>query len=196
MFKTLLLQNRLSNYVDFRFLRKFVILFLVLYYVNLSFEAITNPPGLVYSPFFDRYLNYVHLVKLSILYTGQSMAGLVGIHSTFIVDGYILQLSNGSAVQMFYECVGFGLMSFWVAFVVSHDAFLKKKLVWSVSGVIIIWLINSIRFTMILYVLNKDGVLGKSFDHHTIFNLASYLAIFIMCHFFYKKEKKTMSKNI
>ena len=191
MIKTALLKDNLLKYVDLGFLLRFVILFLLLYFTNQSFEAITNPPGLVYSPFFDHYLNYVHLVKLSILYIGQLIANAAGIHSDFLQD-YTLRLTNGSAVKMYYECAGFGLISFWIAFITSHNTSWQRKVGWSITGIFAIWLINCFRFALILQVLNKDGQLGKGFDHHAVFNYSSYVAIFIMCWFFYRQDKKRL----
>lgn len=189
MIRTAALKDSISKYIDVRFFSKFLAMFLFLYYFNLSYEAITNEPGLVYSPVIDRYLNYVHLVKMWILTAANGLANMLGYSSNLIGD-YTIALPNGAAVKMFYECAGFGMSSFWVAFITAHQIKASKRLLWALAGVLFIWIINCLRFVFIIAVLSRDGSLNKSVDHHAVFNYGCYAAILFLGWAFYRSAKQ------
>ena len=96
------------------------------------------------------------------------------------------------------DCVGYGVYSFWIAFVAANTGTLLKKAVWIISGVLILWMINVIRITLFLVAINRGWPMPLGIDHHTWFTIAAYGMIFILIWLydktsgnkFLKKEEK------
>jgi exosortase/archaeosortase family protein len=78
------------------------------------------------------------------------------------------------------DCVGYGVYSFWIAFVMANKGKLLKKVLWIVFGVLGLWLINVVRITLFLTSINKGWPMPLGIDHHTWFNIFAYLLIFLM----------------
>jgi exosortase/archaeosortase family protein len=92
----------------------------------------------------------------------------------------MLRYGQGNAVIIAMSCVGYGVYSFWIAFVVANKGRLLKKLIWIICGVLALWLINVIRITLFLTAINKDWPMPLGIDHHTWFNIFAYSLIFLM----------------
>ena len=116
-------------------------------------------------------------------------------YPTHIENTYILRASSGVGVRMVYSCIGFGIMSFWVAFVSANKGPVMTKSVWIISGILIIFIINVLRVSLLLVSFITDHHLPFNLDHHTIFNLIAYLLIFIMVYVYDKKSRITRSGN-
>lgn len=78
------------------------------------------------------------------------------------------------------DCVGYGVYSFWIAFVAANSGKPLKKALWIVSGVVALWLINVIRITLFLVAINKGWPMPLGINHHTWFNIVAYLLIFLL----------------
>ena len=85
-------------------------------------------------------------------------------------------------------CLGYGVMSFWIAFVVANKGTSIKKLKWLLGGLFLICLINVIRISLLLLAINFHW-LTPYFNHHTWFNIIAYLIIFILIYFYDKSFK-------
>ena len=77
-------------------------------------------------------------------------------------------------------CVGYGVYSFWIAFVAANSGTLGKKIGWIILGVFILWFINVIRITLFLVAINKGWPMPLGINHHTWFNIVAYAMIFIL----------------
>jgi exosortase/archaeosortase family protein len=94
---------------------------------------------------------------------------------------YRLKIFNGPSVETVYACLGLGLMSFWVAFVITYKSSnWKKKFSWTILGVFCIWLINCFRVALILIALQQKKTIDGFWDHHTLFNIVAYSLIFLL----------------
>ncbi len=100
---------------------------------------------------------------------------------------------NGRGVRMVYECVGYGVMSFWIAFVVASAGSLKRKIFWLATGLIGIWLLNITRVSLLLVATNKGWPMPLGLDHHTWFNIFAYLFIFIFMYLFNRQDKSQVT---
>ena len=102
---------------------------------------------------------------------------------------YVLRATEGKGIRIVYGCLGFGVMSFWAAYIAATFAALSKKIWWFFGGLFLLWLINVARLSLVL----QAGVSGWHFplglDHHTWFNITAYLAIFVMMYFFERSIK-------
>ena len=108
-------------------------------------------------------------------------------------EEFALKVKNGFGVRIEYDCVGYGVMSFWLAFIVANKGSWQKKMAWIFGGWLMIWIINVIRISLVLVAANKHWQFPFGWDHHTWFTIAAYILIFIMI-FFY--DRSVRSKRI
>lgn len=176
------------------FVIKFLVVFLVLYYGTLAVIGVASP-GNYYIPFVDKYLDYVSGIKNLLVWATKGTLYLFGIE-TKIEPGYLIRIINARGVFIAMDCVGYGVYSFWIAYVIANDNKLKDKIIWIIGGLITLFLINSARITLFLLAINKGWPMPLGFDHHTWFNIFAYMAIFLMMYFFEKGlKKKLIIKN-
>jgi exosortase/archaeosortase family protein len=124
-----------------------------------------------------------------------SIAQLFGF-TTIYEPNYLLRVLNGRGVNIAYDCAGYGVMSFWTAFILTWPSNLTFKLKWLFSGLLILWVINVLRIGLFLVAINKKWNMPFGIDHHTWFNIVSYIFIFTMMYYFNKNdEKRDTQKN-
>lgn len=177
----------LANKNFLLFLGKFILVFLLCYYGTLAVIGLTAKEGGYYSAFISNYLDYVSWIRESLLYGSKFVLGLFGVQ-TYLASQYNLRMVNGRGIIIVYECVGYGIMSFWTAFIVASSGAFKRKFFWWASGILIFWLLNVSRLSLLLVATNKNWAIPFGWDHHTWFNMIAYIAIIIMIYFFEKKS--------
>lgn len=97
---------------------------------------------------------------------------------------------GGSAVNLVYSCLGYGVTSFWLAFVFANTGSWKKKLAWMIGGAAVLYIINMVRISLVLLAASKGWKYPMGWDHHTWFNIAAYGGIFLMIWFYDKSGKE------
>ena len=187
--------TRSSAYFDISFFVRFVLLFLAFYFFNIFFLGITTAEGKLYSPFLDQKLNYISWLTNSILYVANAIDHLFGIHS-YVQNAYNIKTYSGASVTVWLPCLGLGIMSFWVAFIIADVNSWKKKLFWILAGVGTIWFINCWRIALLLLALEKNWYQNTYIDHHTIFNIVAYIIILFMTWLYHRVNKKEISNNL
>ncbi len=166
---------------------KFLAVFSIAYFGTIAWIGLAAP-GNYYSPFVEQYLNYVAWLRSSLLYGSQFILSVVGIATT-IPDAYSLQIVGGKAVHIGYSCIGYGVMSFWLAFMVANKGSVKSKLIWIIGGLLLIWCINILRICLFLVSLNKNQSMPFGIDNHLFFNITAYIGIFGMIYFYDRRKK-------
>jgi exosortase/archaeosortase family protein len=184
-----LIRKEVADYIDVEYFIKFVILFSCLYYFNLFFVGITQTGGL-YFPFIAKHFNYVSGIQSSVINAANLIAHSIGI-SSYINSSFTIYNPDGSGVNMGWACAGLGVMSFWLAFVVSDKIDLKNKVIWALSGLFAIWIINCLRITLLLVALYSNWEDVHYIDHHQMFNILSYIVIGGMILFYQKQNSKS-----
>ncbi|MBK7434330.1 MAG: exosortase/archaeosortase family protein, partial [Chitinophagaceae bacterium] len=111
-----------------------------------------------------------------------------------IPDAYSLKIVNGSAVHIGYSCIGYGVMSFWLAFVIANTGSFGRKTAWVIGGSLVIWLINILRICLFLLSLNKKQSMPFGLENHDFFNITAYIAIFVMIWVYDRTGKDAPSK--
>jgi exosortase/archaeosortase family protein len=159
--------------------------FALLYYGTIAIIGIAAPGGL-YSPFVAEYLDYVSWIKTAIMVAVGWLVGLFG-YDTVIEPDFLIRVVDKRGVIIAMSCVGYGVYSFWIAYVVANSMPLARKLIWAVGGVLLLWVINVIRISMFLIAINNNTTMPFGIDHHTWFNIVAYGFIFIMMYFFNKQ---------
>ena len=184
---SVILKNQFLVYVI-----KFAVIFCLLYYGTLAWIGLAAPGG-KHVPFIENYLDYVSWIKHSLINATAFILSLFGIE-TLKEPGYLLKFPGGRGVIIAMDCVGYGVYSFWIAFVAANTGSFARKLKWIVLGVFSLWLINVIRITLFLTAINKGWPMPLGIDHHTWFNIFAYLLIFIMI-WWYDRNAKLVQPN-
>jgi len=173
------------------YLLKFLGCFCLLYYGTKALIGLTIPGG-YYSYYAANYLDYISVLRQSLLYGAKVFLLLFGYHSN-VENTFYLRMVNGRSIHMVYSCLGYGISSFWAAFIFANTGSLQKKIVWILSGVICIWSINVIRVSMLLLAVNNNWQFSLGLGHHTWFNIAAYGFIFLGIYFYDKSVKNNFS---
>ncbi|MGG9972124.1 hypothetical protein ACQ33O_10055 [Ferruginibacter sp. SUN002] len=159
-----------------------------MYYGTIALIALVSPEG-YYSPFIAKYLDYVSGLRFLLMKSSVSFLWLLGFSAT-IFDEYWIKMGNGSGVRIGYDCIGYGVLFFWMAFIFANKVPIKKKIKWIIGGMIVIWIINVLRISLLLLAIDKNWRAFFSINNHTLFNIVAYAAIFTMIYFFDMSEKK------
>jgi len=167
---------------------KFIGAFCILYFGTKAVIGLTVPGG-YYSPFVAKYLDYPALLRSSLLNGTRLMVVIFG-YQTYLRDAYHVTMVNGNGVHLVYACLGYGLLSFWIAFVFANEGSLVKKICWMLGGCFFIWLINIARISLVLVSSNEKWDTRFSLEQHTLFNIVVYAFIFIMIWLFQRSEKR------
>lgn len=161
---------------------KFIIVFCLLYYGTKAVIGVTVPGG-YYIEFVKRYLDYPSWLRYSLLYGTHLLTGLFGF-DTYLPDGYHIRMVNGHGVRLVYACLGYGLLSFWIAFVFAGKERVVSKLKWIAAGCAVIWFINVARISLILAATNSNWHPNMPIDEHTLYNAVVYATIVLMAWLF------------
>jgi exosortase/archaeosortase family protein len=166
-----------------RFILVFLTLFVVFYYFNILFFGLTSP-GNHYNAFLADSLNYIRGLRYLLLNITAQILTWLGY--TAITSDYELLVVGHGVIQLVYSCLGLGVISFFAAFVIAYPKKLKPKLLFLVTGILVIELLNIVRFVLLALFWNKQK--GLILDHHTIFNIIIYIIIAISIYFWVKHD--------
>ncbi|HRN91008.1 MAG TPA: hypothetical protein PLE75_01070 [Ferruginibacter sp.] len=181
--KNLIRSLRKHGFIWFVF--KFLCLFCIFYFGSLAIIGLSARDG-YYSPFVSKYFDVISWISHSLVWGTKGLVYLLGFE-TYTLPNFIIRITGGSGVRIAYDCVGYGVMSFWAAFILATAASGKSKLKWMIGGLVLLWSINVIRIGLLLIAYNKKWAMPFGIDHHTWFNIAAYGAIFLMMYFFDRK---------
>ena len=113
---------------------------------------------------------------------------------THTEPGFLIRINGGRGVIIAMDCVGYGVYSFWIAFVAANNGTSLKK-AWIISGLLILWFINVIRITLFLVAINKGWPMPLGIDHHTWFTIAAYGMIFILIWLYDRSSQNKILKK-
>ena len=178
-----------GNKFFLQYVLKFILFFCMLYYGTLAIIGLASPGG-YYSAFVCNYINYISWLRWLILHLSKALLTFFG-YKIFVIDPYIIKMQGGLGVHLVYSCIGYGVMSFWAAFVLANRGSWRKKAIWIIGGVSLIFCINVLRISLFLIAINKKWTNILNLDNHSLFNIAAYILIFVLIFLFDKSEKKT-----
>lgn len=187
------MKNLITDKKLWLYLLKFGGIFCLLYYGTLAVIGLAAPGG-YHSPFIEKYMDYISFIKISLMWMTGFILSLFSI-DTHTEPGYLLRITGARGVIIAMSCVGFGVYSFWAAFVAANRGSWKKKLLTILAGVLALWFINVIRITLFLVAINKDWPMPLGLDHHTWFNIAAYTMILLMI-IWYDKSNRFPDRHI
>ncbi len=156
----------------------FLLLVLGFHAFYIFFIGATAPGGKVYISWLQAF-NFLDALRLSINKTAAFVLHLLG-YTVTACTKELLQINFRSSVFLAYDCIGFGVMSVWVAFVIVDGGSFKKMILWLVFGLLALWVINVTRITLLILFNYNHWKHILPFDHHTNFNIVSYVFILLM----------------
>ncbi len=144
------------------------------------YEGLIDHHGNYYSSFLDQY-SLIKLILNLLKYPIVWILHTLGY--TVIVTGPMISLVHGKGIVIYTACLGIQIMIGYVALIIGFPG--RKKLLFILSGLIFIHLLNILRMvSIILTVENYPSVVDLS---HDIFTYMSYV---IMILFYYLWTKK------
>jgi exosortase/archaeosortase family protein len=167
-----------------RFVFLFIVLFVLFYYFNILFFSMTEPYSRHYVPWLANHFNYISALRTGLLKSSEHILTWLGY--TSLSNEYDLMLVGHGVLKLVYSCLGLGVISFFAAFVIAYPRKWKSKIIFLISGIIGIQLLNIARFVLLALFWNKQHV--RIIDHHTIFNIFIYLAIALTLYFWVKSD--------
>ena len=171
-----------TNRTYINFFVKFFFSFCILYFGTKIIIGLTVPEG-YYSFYVVNYFNYPAALRLSIFKGTSVLVSLFGFE-TLSKDLYHISFLQGRGIHLVYSCLGYGLLSCWIAFVFANNGKLFFKIKWLLVGCFIIWLLNVFRITFLLIALNFHWPVLLRIDQHFIFNTIVYVVIIWMMSLF------------
>ncbi|RWY57347.1 exosortase Y [Mucilaginibacter gilvus] len=168
------MQIGIKNNIALWFGVKFTGLFLLFYYFNILFFGLTLP-GNNYNAFLDHHFNYIDWLRYALLHISSTLLNWLGF--TSIVGYHQLLVVGHGIIDLIYTCLGFGVMSFFAAFVIAYPKKLKPKLVFLVCGLFGIQILNVVRLMLLALYWNKSR--SRIIDHHIIFDVLIYIIIIV-----------------
>jgi exosortase/archaeosortase family protein len=133
----------------------------------------------------DKYFNYIKLLRWLLLHCALWLLQLFG-YKAYLHDAFTIRLQGGRGVHVVYECIGYGVMIFWIAFVFANKGNFIKKIKWIAGGLLLIWTINVVRISLMLVAVNNNWPTLLNLDNHAWFNIAAYTAILLLIFLFDK----------
>lgn len=182
-----------TNKIIFLYLLKFLGAFCILFYGTEAIIGLSSREN-CYNPFVANHLNFIDPFRKTLLLSSKTLLALFH-YNTYLQDKYTLKLVDGSGIRMVYSCIGYGVISFWLAFVFANKGTFRKKALWMIGGILLLCVINILRISLLVIATNKGWPIPLGWDHHTWFNIAAYILIFCMIYFYDKsgrKEKMTL----
>ena len=172
------MQNNFINKQVLLYLLKFGGLFCLLFYGTEAIIGLSAPEG-HYSAFVDHYLNFIPAFRNSLLQSSRFFLSLFG-YECYQSSGILLNMVGGSSVQLVYSCLGYGVTSFWIAFVFANNGSWQKKAAWMIGGTALLYIINVVRISLTLLSNSRKWHFPFGWDNHTWFNIVAYAGIFLM----------------
>ena len=115
-------------------------------------------------------------------------------YETYLEDAYTIKVVNGASVRLVYSCLGYGVISFWIAFIAANQANIYFKLKWLVIGIFFIIFSNTIRISFLLIANENKWPKVFNIDHHTVYNIINYVLLIILI-FIFQNQLTKMKKD-
>lgn len=183
------LKQILSKESPYLFFVKFLAAFILLYLFFPFYRGLTGEGGQLYSSFLDNHLNIVKGFSFFLTKAANVLITSAG-YVTNQNDYHTLRIAYSPGVVVNPSCLGWGVMSFWFAFVYANKGSVRHKLKWTSIGLAFIISLNIFRIALIALASHLHWSAITTLDHHQTFNIASYGCIFILMYSFSRYQKK------
>jgi exosortase/archaeosortase family protein len=169
---------------ELKFILSFLVLFTLGYSFNIAFIGITAPGGIYWS-WGDEHINYIRAWRNFDIQTTSKALQLLG-HQVYVNWNSIVVPKYGG-FKLVYSCLGYGIMCFYLAFILAYPKEWKSKLLIMGMGLCLIQILNLLRFIMIALYWKKTRN-NNWLDHHTIWNTIIYLVVITVLYLWTKPK--------
>lgn len=181
------IQKNSKSKPELQFSIRFILLFALFYFFNLYYNGLMLSGG-NYNDFLSKNFNYIQGLRNILLHA--SSAGLQFLGYPTKINNYSLLVVGHNKINLAYDCLGLGVMSFLAAFVLTYPTQVKAKLKLFLFLTIGFQLLNILRFMFLALFWKGEG--SNPINHHTIFNLTIYIIIAVTLYIWI--EKSTIKK--
>lgn len=182
-----------GNKAAILFVVKLLVLYLIFSQANVFMNGVVTEGGM-YNAFLAKHLNYVQGVRTALIVPAVWVIKLFGFYAFHNQTDVLIV--NGPYLQVNYDCIGLGVMSFLFAFVIAFPAKLKPKMRLLVFGLILIYVLNVLRIAGLGILLTIFKSQQENFVyHHEIFNVFLYICLFLLIYFWIKKNTATSNQS-
>jgi len=148
---------------------------------SISFYYILLPNGLAVKKF-------THLTSFSTIWLLNKFYSSGFVIGDYTPIGDVIKIGKRNVLYIMDTCSGFKLYILYLGFLICAPGFLKRKTIYSIIGIIIIFILNILRcYAVALLVLIKPEWIY--FAHHYMFTIVVYGAIFLLWLSFLKIRK-------
>lgn len=181
------INNNKANKIALLFVVKLLFFYFLFSQGNLFMNSVMSEGGRFYNEYITANFNYIQLLKSSLIIPATWIIKLFGFYT--IHNEMDVMVVNGPYLRVNYACLGLGVMSFLTAFVIAFPAKLKAKLKLLAIGLLMIYLLNTLRIAALGILLGFFESQRSNFTyHHEVFNIIVYICIFILLYVWIKKN--------
>ena len=175
----------------------FLIIFAALYYSFIAYIGIVSPGGKGYSPFLNHYLNIPAWLTYFMCTSAKTLLQFGG-YDVYQKAPNNVSIHGSLGVNIIWACLGYGVMSFWVAFIAAHKARWLYKIKWIGIGIASIVVINIIRIASIPLAFHYNWKRYTAIEVHFLFNVVCYILIVGLAALFvyrYQRYSRIVNNN-
>jgi len=180
------------------FIIRFLFLFSLLYGIFQFFIGIAAPGGTLHNDFIEANFNLVQYYTDLLIRFVIHVLKWKGIVAFPFGNSSIRTMGHGG-VNVGFDCLGLGVISIWIAYVVAHKLTIYKKILGVLFGFLVLYFLNISRIALLVMAYEYHWTDWKKLglDHHTLYNIVSYIFIFFMGWYFVIKvvKKHTVIKT-
>lgn len=176
----------------------FILIFLILYYGFYIYVGFATPGGKIYSSFLHSYLNIPEWLSIIVAKASTFLLKITG-YNAYQKNAVNITIEGIRGVTIAWGCIGVGVMIVWLSFIAAHKADIKYKLKWIGLGIVLIFVFNVIRISLIILSYYYHWAYLQSFDAHNTYNFITYIIIIILMSIFvynYSKNERRQKKII
>ena len=172
----------------------FLIIFFILYYGFIIYVGLSTPGGKIYSSFLYSYLDIPDWMSMFVAKASTLLLKIMG-YDAYQKNAVNVSIHRSRGVTIAWGCIGMAVMFLWFAFIIAHKAKLIYKLKWIIAGILLIFLFNIIRITLIVLSYKYNWTYFQSFNAHATFNFITYVIIILLMGFFVFNYNKLQRKQ-
>ncbi|MEN9599191.1 MAG: hypothetical protein RL596_1502 [Bacteroidota bacterium] len=176
--------QKLSPYIQF--LIRFLALYAILYFGTYAFIGLSTEGGIYLT--WLKYVDYVSLYRRLLLSGAAQIIEWMGYY-TQQRGTFLLYINGANGIQLVYWCLGIGIISFWVSYVLAFQTdSIQFRLRWIIYGIFFITVLNIFRISLILIANYVQYASLFEMDHHDLYNIILYLMLGVLLLIHKKKQ--------
>lgn len=176
------------------FVASLFIFYLIFSQGNLFMNSVMSPGARYYNASIAEHFDYIQGLKTALIVPAVWIIKLFGFYA--IHNEMDVLVVDGPHLRVNYSCLGLGVMSFLVAFIIAFPSKLKAKIKLLIFGIVLIYVLNVLRIAALGILLGYFKSQRENFTyHHEIFNILVYLIILLVLYLWIKKNTTMLAEQ-